>query len=85
MLTPNFLAASVVALGLVGAPALAQDAIRADADAQFQNLDRNRKGYLTAADVSGQPAVAQRFASFDANKDGRLDRGEFAALIASIK
>jgi hypothetical protein len=35
--------------------------------------------------VSGQPTVAQRFARFDANKDGRLDRSEFAALIASVK
>ncbi len=85
MLTPKFLAASIVALGLAGAPAFAQDATRADADTQFQQLDRNNKGYLTPADVSGQPTVAQRFARFDANKDGRLDRSEFAALIASIK
>jgi Ca2+-binding EF-hand superfamily protein len=85
MLNPKFLAASIVALGLAGAPALAQDAMRADADAQFQSLDRQNKGYLTPADVSGQPAIAQRFARFDANQDGKLDRGEFAALVASMK
>jgi len=85
MLTPKFVTASIVALGLAGAPAFAQDAMRADADAQFQSLDRSNKGYLTAADVSGQPTVAQRFAKFDANKDGKLDRGEFAALVASVK
>jgi Ca2+-binding EF-hand superfamily protein len=85
MLSSRFLAASLVAFGLAGAPAFAQDALRADADAQFQQLDRNKKGYLTPADVSGQSALAQRFARFDANGDGRLDRVEFAALVASIK
>jgi Ca2+-binding EF-hand superfamily protein len=85
MLTSKFVAASVVAHGLAGAPAFAQDAMRADADAQFQQFDRSNKGYLIPADVSGQPTVAQRFARFDANKDGRLDRSEFAALIASVK
>ncbi|MGH8696558.1 MAG: EF-hand domain-containing protein [Burkholderiales bacterium] len=35
--------------------------------------------------MSSAPTVAQRFAKFDANKDGRLDRSEFAALLASIK
>jgi Ca2+-binding EF-hand superfamily protein len=85
MLTPKFVAASIVAFGLAGAPAFAQDAMRADADTQFQQLDRSNKGYLTPADVSGQPTVAQRFAKFDANRDGRLDRSEFAALIASVK
>jgi len=86
MLNPKFLAASVVALGLAGTPAsFAQDTTRTDADVQFQQLDRNQKGFLTRADVAGTPAIAQRFDKFDANRDGKLDRAEFAALIASMK
>ena len=85
MLKPNFIAASMLALGIVAGAAIGQDSMRADADAQFQQLDRTNKGYLTRADVSASPTVAQRFAQFDANKDGKLDRAEFAALVASIK
>ena len=85
MLKPNFLAASMLALGIVAGPAIAQDSMRADADAQFQQLDRTNKGYLSRDDVANTPAIAQRFAKFDANKDGKLDRAEFAALVASIK
>jgi Ca2+-binding EF-hand superfamily protein len=85
MLNSNFLAASMLALGIAAGPAIGQDTMRADADTQFQTLDRANKGYLTREDVAGNPAVAQRFAKFDANRDGRLDRGEFAALAASMK
>ena len=85
MLKPNFLAASMLALGIAAGSAVGQDSMRADADAQFQQLDRTNKGYLTRADVSASPTVAQRFAQFDTNKDGKLDRAEFAALVASIK
>jgi hypothetical protein len=85
MLKPSFLAASMLALGIAAGPAVGQDTMRADADTQFQTLDRASKGYLTRDDVAGNPAVAQRFTKFDANRDGRLDRGEFAALVASIK
>jgi len=85
MLKPNFLAASMLALGIVTGAAVGQDSMRADADVQFQQLDRTNKGYLTRTDVSASPTLAQRFAQFDANKDGKLDRAEFAALVASIK
>jgi Ca2+-binding EF-hand superfamily protein len=85
MLNPKFLAAASMALGIASGPALAQDAMRADADIQFRQLDKDQKGFLTRADVSSTPAIAQRFAKFDANKDGKLDRSEFTALIASMK
>lgn len=85
MLNPKFLAASILALGLAEAPVFAQDSIRTDADTHFQQLDTDNKGYLTRSDVAGNPQLAQRFAKFDANKDGKLDRGEFASLIASMK
>jgi len=85
MLSSKFLAASMLALGIMAGPAVGQDAMRTDADTQFQQLDRTNKGYLTRADVTASPTVAQRFAQFDANKDGKLDRAEFAALVASVK
>lgn len=85
MLSSKFLAASMLALGIMAGPAVGQDSMRADADAQFQQLDRTKKGYLSRDDVANTPTVAQRFAKFDANKDGKLDRSEFAALIASVK
>ncbi len=85
MLNPNFVAASMLALGIMAGPAVGQDSMRTDADTQFQQLDQTNKGYLSRDDVANTPAVAQRFAKFDANKDGKLDRSEFSALIASIK
>jgi len=85
MLSPKFLAASIAALGIVTGGAYAQGMTRPDPDAQFQSLDKDNKGYLTRADVSSMPAIAQRFAQFDANKDGKLDRAEFAALLANVK
>lgn len=85
MLSSKFLAASMLALGIMAGPAVGQDSMRADADTQFQQLDRSNKGYLSRDDVANTPTVAQRFVKFDANKDGRLDRSEFAALIASMK
>jgi hypothetical protein len=85
MLNPRFLTASMLALGIATGPAVGQDSIRTDADAQFRQLDRIGKGYLTPDDVAATPPLAQRFAKFDANRDGKLDRSEFAALIASIR
>ena len=85
MLSPKFLAASVAALGIVTGGAYAQGTTRPDPDTQFQSLDKDNKGYLTRTDVSSMPAIAQRFAQFDGNRDGKLDRAEFAALLAGFK
>ncbi len=85
MLTPRFLAASVIALGITAGPAVAQDTTRTDADTQFTQLDADRDGFVTKAEVTKLPGVAQRFEKFDLNKDGKLDRAEFAALIAAMK
>ena len=85
MMTPKFLAASVLALGITAGPAVGQDTTRTDADTQFTQLDVDRDGFVTRAEVSKVPGAAQRFDKFDANKDGKLDRAEFAALIAAMK
>jgi Ca2+-binding EF-hand superfamily protein len=85
MLNPQFLAASIIALGITADPALAQDSTRQSAETQFQQLDGDNDGFVTRAEATRIPGVAERFAKFDANKDGKLDRGEFAALVASMK
>jgi Ca2+-binding EF-hand superfamily protein len=85
MLTPKFLAASVIALGLASGDAIGQDATRRDADTRLVQLDADRNGGVTRAELAMIPDLAQRFEKFDANKDGKLDRAEFAALIASMK
>jgi Ca2+-binding EF-hand superfamily protein len=85
MLNPRFLAASIFALGLAAEPVLGQDSMRQAADVQFQQLDADSDGFVSKAEAAQIPGVAERFAKFDANKDGRLDRSEFAALVASMK
>ena len=37
----------------------------------FDNLDKNRDGYLSKEEVAGEKELAKRFARFDSNKDGR--------------
>ena len=43
----------------------------------FDELDKNRDGYLSKQEVAGEKELAKRFARFDANKDGRLDLDEY--------
>lgn len=85
MLDPRFLAASVVALGITGEPAVGQDATRQGADTQFQQLDGDSDGFVTRTEAAKMAGIADRFAKFDANRDGKLDRAEFAALVASMR
>lgn len=85
MLNPQFLAASIVAFGLAAEPALGQDSMRQAADVQFQQLDTDNDGFITRSEAAKIPGVAERFAKFDANRDGRLDRSEYAALVVSMK
>jgi hyperosmotically inducible protein len=43
----------------------------------FDNLDKNRDGYLSSAEVAGNKELAKRFAKFDANKDHRWNVDEY--------
>jgi Ca2+-binding EF-hand superfamily protein len=85
MLNPKFLAASILALGIAAEPAVGQDSKRQAADTQFQQLDTDADGFITKAEAAKIPGASERFAKYDANKDGKLDRPEFAALLASMK
>lgn len=46
-------------------------------------LDTNQDGRLSAAEVSGHPKLAERFAAIDANRDGTLTREEMKAAHAA--
>lgn len=48
--------------------------------ASFQDLDSNRDGQLTLDEAKKSPEVKARFTQADANKDGKLDAAEFAAI-----
>lgn len=49
-------------------------------DASFQDLDTNRDGQITLDEAKKSPDVKARFTQADANKDGKLDAAEFAAI-----
>ncbi len=65
------------ALALAGVLALASAAQAAPA---FNDLDKDHDGMLTRAEASTVKGLD--FAKADTNKDGRLDRAEYAAAIA---
>jgi hypothetical protein len=48
--------------------------------ASFQDLDSNRDGQITLDEAKKSPEVKAKFTQVDANKDGKLDAAEFAAL-----
>ena len=84
MLTPRLVAAAVAAF-VLAAPVVAREDLRDEPDAQFVQLDRNGDSFLSRDEVVGVPNIAARFEKFDLNRDGRLDPGEFRALLASLK
>ena len=43
----------------------------------FDNLDKNRDGFLSREEVAGDKELAKRFAAFDADKDGRWNVNEY--------
>ena len=48
--------------------------------ASFQDLDTNRDGQITLDEAKKSPELKSNFTQADANKDGKLDAAEFAAL-----
>ena len=84
MLTPKFVAASLVALDLAG-PVLARETLPQPQEMPFEQLDRNEDGFLTRDEIVKVAQIAARFDKFDLDRDGRLDRGEFRGLVASLR
>ena len=48
--------------------------------AEFHQLDRDHDGFITAEDCKTWPELRHSFARFDADRDGRLSRLDFAAF-----
>src|ERR1041385_2708688 len=67
-----------------GPVALAQEAVETPGGdarrAEFQQIDRNRDGYISRVEALANPEVQKRFTAFDADKDGRISEAEFAAI-----
>jgi Ca2+-binding EF-hand superfamily protein len=81
--TRHAMALALASLALVGAPAFAADK-NAKADPPgFNQLDKDRDGYLTRAEAAGNPNLLKRFDEADRNKDGRLSRAEYLELMAA--
>ena len=45
--------------------------------ADFAALDRNKDGYLSRLEAASDREIAKRFATFDADADGRLSESEY--------
>ena len=50
----------------------------------FEELDRNRDGYVDRAEAGAQPGLNAVFDRADRHPDGRLDKVEFAKALSMI-
>lgn len=66
-------AASAAAVAQIPGEPAAPPAPRAD----FAFLDRSKDGYLSKQEALAEREIAKRFASFDADNDGRLSEAEY--------
>jgi Ca2+-binding EF-hand superfamily protein len=58
--------------------AMQSAAARSSATPVFERLDRNKDGVIDAREAQAVPGLAQSLDKMDANRDGKLDRVEFA-------
>jgi Ca2+-binding EF-hand superfamily protein len=71
-----FLVAAVLALA-VGA-SYAEDKVGRDKnDPGFNNLDKNKDGYISKSEAKGNPTLYKNFKQADRNGDGKLSRAEY--------
>jgi hypothetical protein len=81
--------AAVAALVLAGS-AFADDAKRGvpgvdvdvDANVKMPIVDKNSDGKVTRSEAAGNAELSKQFDTLDSNKDGALDKGEFAKFQA---
>ncbi len=81
------LIALAVAAAWTGAawPATPQDrpvSPSAQADRRFDELDRNRDGFLSRDEADKARELDTRFSELDANNDGKLSRDEYRVVVA---
>ena len=74
----------VLAAAVLASPALswAQAGAGATAPSQslFDRLDRNKDGYLTRDELSGDEANNRNWIAVDRDRDGRISRSEFGLV-----
>ena len=83
MLSPKFLAASIVAFGMTGDRAAADASQRAAGRTPFPQFDDARS--VTSAEAMQIAGAVERFAKFAASESGTLVRSELAALVATLR
>lgn len=52
------------------------------ADERFEELDRNRDGFLSRDEANDAAELDTRFSELDANNDGKLSRDEYRVVTA---
>jgi hypothetical protein len=52
------------------------------ADERFDQLDRNRDGFLSRDEANDASELHTRFSELDANNDGKLSRAEYRVVTA---
>jgi len=70
-------AALAACLALAGGAAVAADPSKPAGNAKFEQLDRNRDGFISREETRGIRDYGRAFTEADANKDGKLDAAEF--------
>ena len=52
-----------------------------NADPGFEDLDKDKDGFVAKAEVPAEHSLSLEFATADSNRDSRLDRIEFDAYV----
>ena len=75
-----FLVAALLALA-VGS-SYAEDKVGRDKnDPGFNNLDKNKDGYISKREARGNPTLSKNFKQADRNGDGKLSRSEYLTVM----
>ena len=78
------LSGSAIAADDRGVPGVNVDA-NVDANLSMPMADKNSDGKVTKAEAANNSKLAAQFDKLDTNKDGSLDKGEFAKFEGSAK
>jgi hypothetical protein len=77
--------AAIAAVALAGSAFAGDLGIDAKANVSLSSIDTDADGKVSKTEAASNEKLAQKFDSLDANKDGNLDKGEFAKFEASGK
>ncbi|MGX5731610.1 hypothetical protein ACWKWK_13890 [Pseudoxanthomonas beigongshangi] len=91
-------ATTLLVLSMLAAPAFTQDhgshaghgtqaatkKTDANNDQAFERLDKNRDGFVSKAELPERHPLLPHFGMGDKNRDGKLDRKEFASAMSML-